>query len=127
MLNFVRRAYCGPVHPGDLERALGSLGMDGTLFSYEAVLSPHANLVAKVASSDDGRERVEAILGRARLEVREMLDRNRHVVERLRDALLERDELIGDEIIEVILAAVPVRADLDTPAGPDRTAEAVPD
>ena len=106
---------------------VGSLGMDGTLFSYEAVLSPHANLVAKVASSDDGRERVEAILGRARIEVREMLDRNRHVVERLRDALLERDELIGDEIIDVILAAVPVRADLDTPAGPDRTAEAVPD
>ena len=106
---------------------VGSLGMDGTLFSYEAVLSPHANIVAKVASSDDGRERVEAILGRARIEVREMLDRNRHVVERLRDALLERDELIGDEIIDVILAAVPVRADLDTPAGPDRTAEAVPD
>ena len=106
---------------------VGSLGMDGTLFSYEAVLSPHANLVAKVASSDDGRERVEAILGRARIEVREMLDRNRHVVERLRDALLERDELIGDEIIDVILAAAPVRADVDTPAGPDRPAEAVPD
>jgi aminoglycoside 3-N-acetyltransferase len=29
MLNFVRRAYSGPVHPGDLERALTSLGLDG--------------------------------------------------------------------------------------------------
>jgi hypothetical protein len=35
-----------------------------------------------------------------------MLTENRHVVEALRDALLERHELIGDEILEVIHAAV---------------------
>ena len=34
-----------------------------------------------------------------------MLSRNRHVVEALRDALLERDELIGDEILAVITTA----------------------
>jgi cell division protease FtsH len=84
---------------------VGSMGMDGTLFSYEAVVAPQANLVAKLASSDEGRERVEALLGRARSDVREMLARNRHVIEGLRDALLERDELIGDEIGAVIAGA----------------------
>jgi len=35
-----------------------------------------------------------------------MLDEHRHVVEALRDALLERDELIGDEIVAVIESAL---------------------
>ena len=94
---------------GDLQTAttlaaqmVGSMGMDGTLFSYEAIATPHGNIVAKLASTDEGRERVEALLGLARDEVREMLGRNRHVVEALRDALLERDELIGDEITAVL-------------------------
>jgi hypothetical protein len=39
-----------------------------------------------------------------------MLDENRHVVEALRDALLERDELVGEEILAVIATA---RADAD--------------
>jgi ATP-dependent Zn protease len=86
---------------------VGAMGMDGTLFSYEAIASPHANLVAKVAASEDGQRRVESLLAHARDEVRALLTRNRHVVEHLRDALLERDELIGPEILEVILAAVP--------------------
>jgi ATP-dependent Zn protease len=86
---------------------VGSLGMDGTLFSYEAIVSPHANIVAKVASSDDGRDRIEAILTGAREEVRALLTRNRHIVEGLRDALLENDELIGDEIITAINACEP--------------------
>ncbi len=81
---------------------VGSMGMDGTLFSYEAIAAPQANLVAKLASSDDGRERVEALLGRAQDDVRDMLGRNRHVIEALRDALLAHDELIGDEIGAVI-------------------------
>jgi ATP-dependent Zn protease len=97
---------------GDLKAAttwaatmIGSLGMDGSLFSYEAVDSPHANLVAKVSSTDDGKERIEALLGRSREEVRTMLAGNRHVVEGLRDVLLEREELIGDEILDAITAA----------------------
>ena len=35
-----------------------------------------------------------------------MLEEHRHVVEALRDALLVRSELIGDEILEVIARAV---------------------
>ncbi|HEV7536681.1 MAG TPA: ATPase, partial [Acidimicrobiia bacterium] len=99
---------------GDLQAAttltaqmVGSLGMDGTLFSYEAVQMPtSANIVARVASTDDGKARIEARLAAARARVRAMLEEHRHVVEGLRDALLERHELIGDEILDVISAAV---------------------
>ena len=86
---------------------IGSLGMDGTLFSYEAMEMPSAaNIVARVASTDDGKARIEERLGAARLRARAMVAENRHVVEALRDALLERYELIGDEILEVIHEAV---------------------
>jgi ATP-dependent Zn protease len=99
---------------GDLKTAthvtalmVGSLGMDGTLFSYEAMqMAGAANIVSRVASSDEGKARIEERLSAARLRVRDMLTEHRHVVEALRDALLERHELIGDEILEVIHAAV---------------------
>jgi len=99
---------------GDLQAAttltaqmIGSLGMDGTLFSYEAVQMPSAaNIVARVASTDEGKARIEERLSAARLSARAMLAENRHVVEALRDALLDRHELIGDEILDVIHTAV---------------------
>jgi cell division protease FtsH len=99
---------------GDLQAAttlvaqmIGSLGMDGTLFSYEAVQMPQAaNIVARVASTDDGKARIEERLAAARVRARAMLAENRHVVEALRDALLDRHELIGDEILDVIHGAV---------------------
>lgn len=105
---------------GDLRAAttwaatmIGSLGMDGSLFSYEAVETPHANIVAKLSSTDDGKARIEALLDRSRTEVRSMLTDNRHVVEGLRDVLLDKQELIGDEItdaIAAVAAAAPARA-----------------
>ena len=84
---------------------VGSLGMDGSLFSYEAIESPHTNIVAKVASSDEGKERIEKLLTMLRGEVRTMLELNRSVIEGLRDTLLEREELIADEITAAISAA----------------------
>lgn len=98
---------------GDLHAAtaaaatmVGSLGMGGSLISYEAAEMPGAgNVVAKVLSTDDGRERVEGILDDAKAEVTTLLEHNRHLVEALRDALLERDELIGREITEVLASA----------------------
>jgi ATP-dependent Zn protease len=90
-----------------MAQMIGSLGMDGTLFSYEAIQMPSsANIVAKVASTDEGKARIEERLGAARLRARAMLTENRAVVEALRDALLEHHELIGDEILDVIHAAV---------------------
>jgi cell division protease FtsH len=97
---------------GDLQAAtilaaqmIGSLGMAGSLFSYEAMQMPNTDIVTRVASTEDGKAAIENLLETARGEVRTMLDEHRIVVEALRDALLERHELIGDEILEVIVGA----------------------
>ena len=85
---------------------VGSLGMAGSLVSLEAASGPGgANLVAKVLSSDESRQSVEQILADARSAVRTLLADNLATVEALRNALLERDELVGDEITEVIAAS----------------------
>jgi cell division protease FtsH len=98
---------------GDLQAAttlaaqmIGSLGMAGSLFSYEAMRMPNTDIVTRVVSSDDGKAAIERILDTARDEVRAMLEEHHVVVESLRDALLDRHELIGDEILEVIHHAV---------------------
>jgi cell division protease FtsH len=98
---------------GDLQMAtaaaaqmVGSLGMAGSLVSLDAASGPGgANIVAKVLSSDSGREAVEKILDDARSSVRNLLADNLATVEALRDALLDRDELVGDEITAVIASA----------------------
>ncbi|HVV38427.1 MAG TPA: AAA family ATPase [Acidimicrobiales bacterium] len=95
---------------------IGSLGMDGSLFSYEAIQTPQANIVAKVSSTEDGRERIEALLRQLHDDARATLESHRHLVEGLRDALLQRDELIGDEIVEIIVAAASGRGDSDVDA-----------
>jgi cell division protease FtsH len=95
---------------GDLQAAtsaaaqmVGSLGMGGSLVSYEAAAHPGgANLVAKVLASDSARAAVEEVLEDAKASARRLLDTNRHIVESLRDALLEREELVGEEILDVI-------------------------
>ena len=93
-------------HATDLAaKMVGAFGMAGSLISYEAVANgalSTSNLVAKVLSTDSGREAVDRILNDAKHAVRSMLDDRRHVVAALRDALLERDELVGDEIGDVI-------------------------
>jgi ATP-dependent Zn protease len=108
---FFGEAGTGP--SGDLQAAtqaacqmVGSLGMAGSLISYDAMAVAGAqNVVAKVLSTDTGREAVDRILNDAKAAVQRRLDENRHVVEALRDALLERDELLGDEIVAVVEAA----------------------
>ena len=81
--------------------------MAGSLISYDAMqMQGAANVVAKVLSSDETREAVDRILNDAKKAVRTMLDEHRHVVEALRDALVDRDELIGDEIVTVIETAI---------------------
>jgi ATP-dependent Zn protease len=81
---------------------VGSMGMGDTLLSYEAVQAGPSNLTAKVLSTDEGRSAVAELLEAARTEVAALIEGNRRVVEALRDALLERDELVGDEIADVI-------------------------
>jgi ATP-dependent Zn protease len=86
---------------------VGSMGMGNSLVSFEAAQAGASNLVAKVLSTDEGRDAVAALLDAARDQVVALLEANRHVVEALRDALLDRDELVGDdEILAVIRGAV---------------------
>jgi ATP-dependent Zn protease len=98
---------------GDLKYAtnlaaqmVGSMGMGDTLVSFEAVQAAGSNLTAKVLSIEEGREAVARLLAATRDEVTQLLEVNRGVVEALRDALLERDELVGEEIGAVIRGAV---------------------
>jgi ATP-dependent Zn protease len=97
---------------GDLQVAttmasqfVGSMGMAGSLFSYEALATPGGNLPAKVSAVDEGRAAIEGILDGAHQRVSVVLDEHREIVEALRDALLEQDELVGDEILDVIASA----------------------
>ncbi|GAB2687846.1 AAA family ATPase [Thalassiella azotivora] len=109
---------------GDLQYAtgvaaqmVGAAGMCGTLVSFAAVQGSAlsgSNLVGRVLADGDGRRMVEELLQEQRDHVRGLLGRNRHLVAALRDALLERHELIGHEITDVLLAAAP--ADTDDPA-----------
>jgi ATP-dependent Zn protease len=106
---FFGESGTGPA--GDLSSAtqvaaemVGSLGLGGSLVSYRALDDGPlgGNLVAKVLADSQGRTAVEKILSDNKGEVGRLLATNRHIVEALRDALLARHELIGDEIIDVI-------------------------
>jgi ATP-dependent Zn protease len=96
---------------------VGSLGMGPSLISYDAMAVAGAgNIAAKVLSNDAGREAVDHLLEEARDVARSLLAANVHILEALRDALLERDELVGDEILEVIRAAESEVIDLREPS-----------
>ena len=119
---------------------VGGLGMGSTLISVLATQAPtEGNLAARVLSTDEGRTEVEGLLAYGKAEATKMLDENRHVVEALRDALLDRDELVGNEILDVIrqtetqhdvafsipvVGASPASADLDPVA---RYSQQIPD
>jgi cell division protease FtsH len=88
---------------------VGALGMAGSLVSYEAVaegMVSRKNLVGKVLADGDAKGRVEALLHGQKERVQAVLAANRDLVEALRDALIERDELVGEEIVEVIHLAL---------------------
>ncbi|MBI4259430.1 MAG: AAA family ATPase, partial [Actinobacteria bacterium] len=80
---------------------VGALGMAGSLISYDAVAEgpiSSKNLVAKVIGDQEGKRRVEDIMERQRQRVTALLVESIDVVSALRDALLDRDELVGEEI-----------------------------
>jgi ATP-dependent Zn protease len=119
---FFGEAGTGP--SGDLVGAtrlaaqmVGAYGMAGSLISLEASRAP-GDLVSKVLSDEPSRQAVDAFLASARNAARDILLAQRHVVEALRDALLERDELIGEEIAGVITAASQGGPAVAPPAAP---------
>jgi ATP-dependent Zn protease len=87
---------------------VGAHGMNGSLVSYMAVQNSSfsdTNIVGRVLADDRGRDAVEALLQEQKATARRLLEENRHLVEALRDALLERHELIGTEITDVLETA----------------------
>jgi ATP-dependent Zn protease len=113
-------ASTGPA--GDLSYAttlaaqmVGAFGMGGTLISFDAIEGGMvtAGIVAKVLSNEDARKRLEVLLAEAKETARRQLSEHRHLVEALVAALMERDELVGDEITDILERAArqtPVRA-----------------
>jgi cell division protease FtsH len=87
---------------------VGTYGMTGSLVSFEAVESGPVSpgTVAKVLADEHGRKALEERLRMARERAGDVLRTHRHLVDALVDALLERDELIGDEITAVLASAV---------------------
>ncbi|WP_225753410.1 AAA family ATPase [Actinotalea sp. Marseille-Q4924] len=81
---------------------VGAAGMTGSLISFQA--TGH-DVVAAVLSDGEARKQLEKVLDDARQRVTWLLAENRHLVEALRDALLERYELVGDQITEVLETA----------------------
>jgi cell division protease FtsH len=112
---FFGEAGTGP--SGDLAHAtqvaaeiVGSAGMADSLVSLAAVANGpfnDTNLIGRVLADPYTRPQVDALLGDAKRRVTALLEANRHIVEALRDALLEREELLGDELTAVLAAAGP--------------------
>jgi ATP-dependent Zn protease len=95
----------------------GSCGMGETLVSYAAIQNSafsDTNIVGRVLGDTEGRSRVEELLQRQKVVVRGLLESNQHLVAALRDALLERHELIGREITDVLEAAAAASPDAAT-------------
>ena len=101
---------------------VGSLGLGGSLISFRALDDGPlgGNLVAKVLADDRARQAVDDLLREQKEKVVALLAAHRHVVEALRDALLDREELVGREILEVIEEAERHRRPRRGPAGPGR-------
>ncbi len=92
---------------------VGSLGLGGSLVSFRAADNGAfgGDLVAQVLRDDRARSAVEDLLHEQKAIVVRLLSENRHIIEALRDALLDRDELVDREILEVIEGA---RRDAET-------------
>jgi ATP-dependent Zn protease len=106
---------------GVAAQMVGAAGMADTLVSFAAVQDGlmGTDLVGKVLADGACRKTVEQLLGEAKAVARELLASNRHLIVALRDALLEREELVGSEITTVLTeaaAAVGRVVDLREPA-----------
>ncbi|HEX5018537.1 MAG TPA: AAA family ATPase [Actinomycetes bacterium] len=99
---------------------VGSCGMLDSLISFAAVQNSafnDSNIVGRVLADDAGRAAVEDLLQEQKVIVRSLLEQNAHLVEALRDALLDKEELIGREITDVLKKAMLEGPPLDGVAG----------
>jgi ATP-dependent Zn protease len=99
---------------------VGLFGMGKTLHSVAAIAPSmmDGDPIGNVLRDPDRKKEVDELLESCRRQVTLLLREKRHVVEGIRDALLEREELIGDEI-EEIMAELGEREPLSVPVGGD--------
>ncbi len=100
---------------------IGACGMGNSLISVAAAGSGYlaGGLVDKVLGDKDARAELDELLMGSCDAAKAIVSTHPEVVEALRDALLERDELVGSEITDVIEAALKepgVIAELRPPA-----------
>jgi ATP-dependent Zn protease len=83
---------------------IGSCGMGESLISIAAAGNGifSGGLVEKVLADTAARAELDALLVSSRDDARAIVTEHGEVVEALRDALMERDELVGHEITDVI-------------------------
>jgi cell division protease FtsH len=99
---------------------VGSCGMLDSLISFAAVQNSafnDSNIVGRVLADDSGRAAVEDLLQQQKVIVKALLEENSHLVEALRDALLEHEELIGREITDVLEKARAEHTPTGVPSG----------
>src|SRR4029450_13581525 len=89
---------------GIAAQMVGALGRADSLVSFMAMEEGlnERNVVAKGRSAPAGWFHTARLLKEAKQAVKEQLDLHRPLVEALRGALVEREELIGEEILEVL-------------------------
>jgi cell division protease FtsH len=95
---------------------VGLFGMGKSLVSVGAIQPSmmDGDPIANVLNDRERRAEVDELLNECRTRVRALLIRKRAVVEGVRDALLEREELIGDEI-EALMAELGEREPIEIP------------
>jgi ATP-dependent Zn protease len=91
---------------------VGGYGMGSSLLSVAAGSGGPfgGSVVDKVMADDAARAEADGLLQAAHQAARSIISSERSVVEGLRDALVARSELIGTEIIDVIVSAETTRA-----------------
>jgi ATP-dependent Zn protease len=82
---------------------VGATGFGGSRVSFEAAQTPVAgNLVAKVLADPSARAAVEQLLADAEHEARQLVAAHRTALHALADALVESDELTGDQVRQIV-------------------------
>jgi cell division protease FtsH len=87
---------------------LGACGMGSSLISLQAVNGStlsDTNLVGRVLADSATRAELEHLLAENKQFTHNLLAQNAHLVKALRDALLERHELVGTEILDILESA----------------------
>ena len=94
---------------------VGMFGMGRSLISASLDADQIESAIGATLGDPERRKEIDVILNDCRESVRNLLLKKRHVVDGVRDALLEREELVGDEI-EVLMAELGEREPIEVPA-----------